>query len=188
MQTLQTQIVPNSFFIEEVRTLKDKTFIADDVYELLKKAYATVKGGLHFTNSTELITSTALWQLVYHYETLVGVIIYKAKLGLKMVAMGINHMVNKKIKRHTKKFISYIFKKSFSKIWMEVSEAAESFMLKIGGDKFLVSNKYAVDLTKKDIKEYENDGYHYKREIQGIIKTKIIIGSPKNISKIPKNV
>jgi len=179
MQTLQTQILANSFFIEEVTTLKDKTFVADDVYELLLKAYATVKGGLHFINPTDLLTSTSLWQLIYHDEILVGAIIYKAKHGLKMVAMAIDHTVTQKIKRYTKEFISYIFQKSFSKIWMEVSESAEKFILKIGGDKFLVPNDYAINLTKKEIKGYEIDGYHYKREIQGILKTKVIIGTPK---------
>jgi hypothetical protein len=179
MQTLNTQILPNSFFTEEVATLTDKTFIADDVYELLQKAYATVKGGLHFENPAALITSTSLWQLIYHNETLVGAIIYKAKQGLKMVAMAINHEIPRKIKHYTKKILSYIFQKSFSKIWMEVSEAAESFMLKIGGDKFLVANEHAVDLTKKEIKGFEDDGYHYTREIQGVLKTKVIIGSPK---------
>ena len=64
---------------------------------------------------------------------------------------------------------------------MEVSEAAEKFILKIGGNKFLISNKYAPTLTKKEIKGYENDGYHYKREIQGITKTKVIIGTPKKL-------
>ena len=29
------------------------------------------------------------------------------------------------------------------------------------------------------LKGYEIDGYHYKREIQGILKTKVIIGTPK---------
>ena len=151
MQTLQTQILANSFFIEEVTTLKDKTFVADDVYELLLKAYATVKGGLHFINPTNLLTSTSLWQLIYHDEILVGAIIYKAKHGLKMVAMAIDHTITQKIKRYTKEFISYIFQKSFSKIWMEVSESAEKFILKIGGDKFLVPNDYAINLTKKEI-------------------------------------
>ena len=93
--------------------------------------------------------------------------------------MAPNHDIAKKIKTLTKNFIAYIFKKSFRKIWMEVSEAAEKFMIKIGGDKFLVSHKYASNLTQKEIKGYEFDGYHYKREIQGITKTKIIIGTPK---------
>ena len=182
MKVQKNKFYQNNFFLEEIYTLKAKTFMAEDVYVLLHTAYSNVKGGLHFANIDELILSTNLWQLIYYQDKLVGAVVYKAKQGLKMVAMAINHNTTKKIRTLTKDFLAYLFKKSFSKIWMEVSEAAEKFILKIGGDKFLIPNNYATDLTNKDIKVYEKDGYHYKREIQGIVKTKIIIGTPKMLS------
>jgi len=167
---LHTEDITNSF---------EKALIADDVFSILKEAYTNVEGGLHFKNSDELICKTSLWRVIYYNATIVGVVVYKSKNGLKMVALALANFCNKSIKNYTKQMLSFIFKLTFNNSWMEVSEAAEKFILKNGGEKYLVPNKYAAKLTKKDILELCDDGYHYKREINGIIKTKVIIGNPK---------
>lgn len=92
-----------------------------------------------------------------------------------MVALGIKSSTNKAVK----KILSYLLKVSFRNTWMEVSEAAERFILKIGGENFLVPNTKAAQLTSKDILELSADGYHYKRVINGVVKTKVIVGNPR---------
>ena len=167
---LHTEDINNSF---------EKALIADDVFAILKEAYTNVEGGLHFKNSDELICKTSLWRVIYYNATIVGVVVYKSKNGLKMVALALANFCSNSIKNYTKQMLSFIFKLTFNNSWMEVSEAAEKFILKNGGEKYLVPNKYAAKLTKKDILALCDDGYHYKREINGIIKTKVIIGNPK---------
>jgi len=171
-------VLQENFYKEEISTTLDKLFIVDEVYELLKVAYERVEGGLHFADKDDLVISTDLWRVVYYEAAIVGVIIYKAKRGLKMVAMAINHCIEKRIKRYTKEFLGWVLRSSLAKSWMEVSESLERFILQNGGINHLIPNHLARSLTGKDIKVL-SDGYHYQREIQGIIKTKIIIGNVK---------
>jgi hypothetical protein len=162
-----------------ITTIRDKVNIVDDVYDILYENYKSVKGGLHFSSKDELITKTDKWKVIYYDAQIVGVVIYKAKQGLKMVAMGIHTIIEKNLRYVTKQMLVKIFKFTFSHTWMEVSEAAEKFILKNGGDNFLIPNKLAKQLTGKEILELCEDGYHYTREINGIIKTKVMIGTPK---------
>ena len=172
------QIVRSEFLeLEEVNHFQ-KVLFADEVYELLKEAYKNVVGGIAFKNSKELVETTDKWELVFFENDLVGAIIYKAKKGFKMVAMGIKTSLNKKIRNFTKEIIGWFFRLNFKQSWMEVSEAAEKFILKYGGEKYLIPNTYASKLTGKEILELCDDGYHYKRVIQGIVKTKVLVGNP----------
>ena len=93
-----------------------------------------------------------------------------------MVALALNE----RFKSQAKVLLAKLFRKTIAKSWMEVSEGAEKFMLKIGLGKFRVPNKYAEKLTKKEILQLCDDGYHYIREINGVKKKKMIIGFPKN--------
>ena len=164
---------------EDIKSVAERAFIADEVFELLSVAYANVRGGLLFSSADELVMNTSVWRVIYFQSTIVGVVIYKAKRGLKMVALALANNLTKPIKKHTKTMLSYLFKVTFSNSWMEVSEGAERFIIQNGGERYLVSNTLASKLTGKDILGYCDDGYHYKREINGVIKTKVIIGKPK---------
>jgi len=160
-----------------VVSMVEKSYIADDVYTLLYKAYSTVKGGLHFVSPDELISKTSQWRVLYLDGNIVGVIIYKAKRGLKMVAMAICDTLNYSLRSHIKTMLSHIFKITFQNSWMEVSEGAEKFILKVGGERFLIPNTFASKLTDKNILSLDSDGIHYYREINGVIKRKVIIGT-----------
>ena len=174
---LTVSTIKELFILESIENDFEKMFVANEVYEILKEAYKNVKGGIHFKSSLELIEKTSKWEILYFDTEIVGVIIYKAKKGLKMVAMALKNTVDKKIRNIAKEFLGNFFKKTYIRTWMEVSEAAEKFILKFGGEKFLVSNRYAKELLQKDI-ELCDDGYHYYRIIKGVKKRKVIVGSP----------
>jgi len=163
---------------ETICSMVDKVFIVDEVFSLLQKAYQNVKGGLHFVDKDALIHTTSQWKVIYLDEKVVGVVIYKAKKGLKMVAMGIANDIGM-FRRYVKRMLSELFLVTFGKSWMEVSEGAERFLLKIGGERFVIPNSYARELTGKDILSLDDDGKHYYREINGVVKRKIILGTIK---------
>ena len=162
---------------ENITSHKEKLFIVDDVFSILESAYSSVRGGLAFKSKDELIVTTTLWRVIYLHESVVGVIIYKAKRGLKMVATGVASFLNKREAISVKNLLAFMFKYTFRNTWMEVSEGLEKFILKIGGEGFLVSNSYAAGLTGKNILSLDSDGYHYTREIKGVVKRKVIIGA-----------
>jgi hypothetical protein len=166
---------------ESISSTAERAFLADEVFLLLQKAYRQVIGGLHFSSADELVAKTSTWKLIYCDESIVGVVIYKAKRGLKMVALAISSELSKPLQKHTKTMLAYLFKVTFNNTWMEVSEGAERFIVKHGGTKYFLSNKCAVELTGKEIVELCDDGYHYKRVINGVLKTKVILGNPKGI-------
>jgi len=162
-----------------ILSVAEKSYIVDDVYSLLSKTYANVKGGLLFATPDELISKTSKWQIIYLDGEIVGAIIYKAKRGLKMVAMAISDSLDYSFRTHIKRMLSEIFRITFRSSWMEVSEGAEKFILGVGGTRFLISNSLAHQLTAKEILSLDSDGVHYYREINGIIKRKVIIGTVK---------
>ncbi len=168
--------------VETISSIDAKIYIVDEVFELLQKAYESVKGGLHFISRDDLILNTAMWKVIYNDINIIGVVIYKAKQGFKMVAMGLSEKLHHTFKQITKKMLVYIFKTTFSKTWMELSEGAERFVLKNGGENFILPNHLAAKLTGKDILELCDDGIHYKRMINGVVKTKILLGNPKTTS------
>ena len=164
---------------ENITSTHERAYIADDVFELLSSAYANVKGGLLFSSIDELILKTSMWRVIYFQSTIVGVVIYKAKRGLKMVALALSTNLNKPMQKYAKTMLSYLFKITFNTTWMEVSEGAEKFIVSNGGEKYFVPNHLASKLTGKEILGYCKDGYHYTREINGVLKTKVIVGKPK---------
>ena len=176
----ETLVSMESLVSENITTMFEKSFIADEVFQVLTDSYKNVKGGLHFKNVDELILKTSSWQLIYFEERVVGAIIYKAKKGLKLVALGVSTFVPKNVRENVKKLLALTLKESFRKVWMEVSEGFEKFVLNIGGDKFMVKNRFASTLTGKTIIKLGDNGFHYSREVvDGVIKSKVIIGTPK---------
>ena len=164
---------------ESITTTAEQSFLADEVFLLLQKAYSKVKGGLHFASADELVAKSSTWKVIYFDESIVGVVIYKAKRGLKMVALAIATELARPLQTHTKTMLAYLFKVTFNNTWMEVSEGAERFIVKHGGEKYFISNTFASELTGKEIVGLCDDGYHYKRMINGVLKTKVILGNPK---------
>jgi len=174
---LKTLEYANLVHVEELRRLEDKILVVDEIFDILKRAYSSVKGGLHFKSKDDLLLSTDLWRIIYIDTEPIGVLIYKAKFGLKMVALGVSDIYRKEAKT----ILARILRETLSRTWMEVSEGMERFMLKIGCEKFFVPNIFVAQLTKKSIIKLCDDGYHYIREINGIPKRKVIVGFPKFI-------
>jgi hypothetical protein len=165
-------------YIEEVNHYQ-KAFIVDDVFDILSIAYQDVVGGLHFVDTQDLLDNTDRWQIIYLDTQIIGAVIYKAKRGLKMVALGLSNFISKKIQYLAKNILGKFLQQSLRYTWTEVSESAERFMMKYGGRFYQISNAKAKEFLDKDI-QLCDDGYHYTRTIQGIQKTKIILGNPNN--------
>ena len=172
-------VLLDTLHTEKIISIAERAFLADEIFSLLYKAYQNVKGGLHFASADELISKTAVWKVIYFESTIVGVVIYKAKKGIKMVALALSTELSRPLQKHTKTMLSYLFKLTFNHTWMEVSEGAERFIVKNGGGRYFLSNKMASRLTGKEILGLCEDGYHYKRLINGVVKTKVILGNPK---------
>jgi hypothetical protein len=157
-----------------IKQLNSKQKILDEVYNLLESTYKNVEGGLNFSDKYDLLENTSVWKVIYSNNNIIGVLIYKAKHGLKMVACAIN----KTYKNIAKKRLTNIFKKNFSKTWMEISEGLEKFILNIStAKKFIIDNTKANDILNKSI-QLCNDQLHYIRQINGVNKTKILVGTP----------
>ncbi|MCF6207680.1 MAG: hypothetical protein L3J47_12465 [Sulfurovum sp.] len=175
--TYQTLLLTETLYVEEVSSLSERAFLADEVFAVLKEAYADVAGGLHYKDADTLLQKSSLWKVIYYGTTIVGVVIYRQKKGLKMVALGLSK-TQKHLAKHSKRLLAYLFKMAFRCTWMEVSEAAERFIVKVGGERYFVANTMAAQLTGKEIVALCDDGYHYTRYINGVLKTKVIVGHP----------
>jgi len=157
-----------------VSKVEEKELYINSVWEVLSKAYEGVKGGLFFSSKKELITSTVLWQVILHKNKVVGVTIYKAKHGLKLVALAIDN----KMKEIAKSALSKVIRADFKKCWMELSEAAERFVMKLGGDKYILPNHLVSAVINKEV-GLVSDGIHYVRNIMGEEKEKVLLGTVK---------
>ena len=179
--TFLTSYIKEQIIFEKIENY-EKVLYADEVYSLLKESYKNVKGGLLFESVNDLVESTGRWDLIFFDSKVVGAIVYKAKKGLKMVALGISKSIDTKISSCVKSMLTIFCRQIFRFSWMEVSEGAEKFFMKNGASSYLIPNIYAKQLlVDKDIISLCDDGYHYKREIKnGIVKTKILIGNPKS--------
>ena len=188
-----------NFLLERVLNLftpEEKKEYADEVWEILQKSYSKIGGFKSATDADDLVGDSWLWKVVRRNGKISAVNIYKDKNGRKSIAVGTDGTAQGK-----KDF--YMVKDddiNLGRSWAEVSGAAEHIMLK-GGAK-PIPNKYAAILTKKEIVEYNPDGFHYTRLIQGHPHEKIIVGaidldpttavelkkSGINLEDLPKNI
>ena len=167
MQTFKTLTLTN---------LVDKVHYIDQVWEILVRAYDDVDGGLLFLDKADLIGTTAMWRIAVKKGTVIAVSIFKKKFGMKLVALGADKRCYGDL---STKALSVLIQSSLTYAWMEVSEAAENFIMKrCGGEKFLLHHSLVVQLMKKQIQP-SLDGYHYERVISGIRKEKIALGTPQ---------
>ena len=97
-----------------------------------------------------------------------------SKKGLKLVALS----VGKRFRDIAISALEKVIKKDLKQCWMELSEAAEKFVLRLGGDMYILPNHLAEQVLGKEI-QLTRDGIHYSREIMGMKKEKIILGTVK---------
>ncbi len=161
-----------------VSNFVDKAMYVDRIWEILKESYAQVKGGFLYKSKKELLATTSSWKLIYYKNEIVAVLIYKDKVGKKIVAFG----RDKKYGKFSIKNLAITLESSLHYAWMEVSDQAEEFILKYCNvHHLLLHQSKACELLHKPILPLE-DGYHYLREIAGIKKSKLIIGSPAKLT------
>lgn len=149
-----------------------KAKYSDEVWEILQRSYAAVPGGFGTADSPdELIEKSSLWKMVVRDGKVTAVSIYRDQYGRKSIAAGTDGSLQGKRDYGMIKTEDMKFRRS----WAEVSGAPERMAQKAGMDP--VPHKYAAALTKKEIIEYNDDGYHYTRLIGGQPHEKIIYGS-----------
>lgn len=167
----------NEFLIERVVnafTPEEKMKYGQEVWDLLQKSYSKVPGGFGSADDIpDLIVKGDLWKLVVRNGQVTAVGIYRDQHGRKSIAAGTNG---------TRQGLQdYMMIKDadvkLGRAWAEVSGAPEAIMAKSGCKP--IPAKFAALLTKKDIVEYNADGYHYTRLIQGEPHEKIIYGTIK---------
>lgn len=147
------------------------------VWDLLEKSYANVSGGLHYNEPAELLTDTQRWRLVFYKGCLIAVTIFKAKRGWKLVAMATCRQDSMRAQAHHA--LQRLIRADLPRAWMELSERAEHFVLyHCGGHQFLIHASLASYLLDKPVEHTTEDGYHYRRTVVGLLKTKVIVGTP----------
>ena len=147
------------------------------VWDLLCAAYKDVVGGLHFESVDAMFNETQTWEVLHDRGQVLAILLYKQKHGNKIIALGVTDQESLRSKAVAK--LAEIIRQRLLTAWIEVSEKAEAFVLRNGGESHRISNCYASQLTGKSILSLENDGFHYVRVICGIQKAKIIVGTPK---------
>lgn len=161
------------------RTLDNKSDMQrylDQVWLLLVDSYEKVTGGLHYSSPQSLLEDTQRWRLVIHYGRVIAVTIYKAKRGWKLVAMAKCKANGERARRALKRLIQA----DLPRCWMELSERAEDFVIGYcGGHKFVVHASLATNLLDKSVSPALADGFHYKRIVAGVLKAKVIVGTPQ---------
>lgn len=152
----------------------EKTKFSRQIWNLLTQAYQNVKGGLHFDSIDHLVDSSSQWRLSVVGGEVVAAVIFKAKKGLKITAF----CLNTNFYSLGKSELILIIKNSLKTGWIEVSEAAEKFIMTYcDGTRYIVNNILANGLLDKDI-VLNSDGYHYSRTVQNTFKEKLIVGTP----------
>lgn len=154
-----------------LKTLTSMEKYSLQVWKLLEEAYSKVEGGLLFVSISDLINTTIQWKVVIEDENVIAVTIYKAKKGLKIAAFACAKIIQ------AKEALAKLISQELKTCWIEVSERAESFVLKYcNGTKYIVSNEKAKNILNKTI-ELCSDGIHYVRTIQNIKKEKLLLGT-----------
>lgn len=157
-------------------TPQEKLKYADEVWDILQKSYQKIGGFKSAENVQDLIDKSSLWKMVRKNDKIVAVAIYKDQRGRKSIAMGAEVGPDGKATKEGRDAIMSIIIEDIKlkRSWSEVSGAAEHLKVKQGATR--IPNKYAAELTGKEIIELNPDGYHYIRMIAGKPYEKIIVG------------
>jgi len=163
------------FLTERVLNLFDrpsKERMADKVWAMIQRSYANVPGGFATAATVEeLIAKSALWKVVTRNGEPTAAIIYKDQFGRKGIASCTNGTKQGyKDYTHVRETDTRL-----GRSWAEVSGKPEQIMIKAGAKP--IKAKFAAVLTKKEILDYNPDGFHYTRLINGQPHEKIIYGA-----------
>ena len=147
----------------------------EQVWSLLVESYAQVSGGLHYSSPQDLLEDTQRWRLVIRHGRVIAATFFKAKRGWKLVAMATCRRQGQRARRALQRLIHA----DLSRSWMELSERAEAFVLRhCGGQHYVIHASLAAELLNKPVQTQVADGFHYQRQVAGLMKTKVIVGTP----------
>jgi hypothetical protein len=177
----------HEFLIERVVNLHstdEKMAYADQVWDMLQRSYKKAGGFKSAGSPEELANEPGYWKLVHRGDKITALGVYKKSSrtkNFKMIASATETELNPETgeyKATPQGLKDYHMVKSSDiktkRSWAEVSGASEKIMLRSGATP--ISNKYAEFLTGKKIVDFNPDGYHYTRLIQGEPHEKIMVG------------
>ncbi len=164
---------------KNILNLVDKVKYLDIVWDILSQSYKNISGGLLFKSKYDLLYSTSMWKIILKRNKVLAVMVFKAKHGLKLVAMGADKLSYGK---ESVIALSKNIQEDLKHMWIEVSDNAEEFLMhQCGAYKYMISNNFATSLVEKEL-VLDNNGYHYYRKIANIQKHKIIVGTPSTLN------
>ncbi len=168
----------------DAKTMKRKNKLKDEIHALLDKAYASIGGikGSGFASPKEMAKSIWFWKLFKQEGKPIAAIMYKDKLGRKMVALGTDGST--KAKEAIRKMV--FDEISLSRSYGEASGPALYMVKKIFGmdkhdsfegsplEKYMVPADQVGDILKKPVKPVSK--YEYVRAIGGDDEKKVMFG------------
>ena len=159
----------NAFSKEDMRKY------ADEVWDILQKAYAYCGGMAGMDSVDQLIDETDMWKMVRKNGKIVAVSTYSNKRSGRKICYG-GQDGSEEGKIAFKKILEEDFKLKDRQSWAEVSGPMEVTALKQGA---MPIPAYIAELIMKD-KTFDNihkDGFHYTRMIGGEPHTKLMVGN-----------
>lgn len=159
----------NAFNKEDMRKY------ADEVWELLTKAYEYCGGMAGMDSVDQLIDETDMWKMVRKNGKIVAVNTYSNKRSGRKICYG-GQDGTPEGKAALKKILEEDFKLADRQSWAEVSGPMEVTALKQGA---LPIPAYIAELIMKDKKfdKIHPDGFHYTRKIGDALHTKLMVGN-----------
>ena len=154
---------------------EDMKKYADEVWDILQKAYAYCGGMAGMDSVDQLIDETDMWKMVRKNGKIVAVSTYSNKRSGRKICYG-GQDGSEEGKIAFKKILEEDFKLKDRQSWAEVSGPMEVTVLKQGA---MPIPAYIAELIMKD-KTFDNihkDGFHYTRMIGGEPHTKLMVGN-----------
>ena len=159
----------NAFNKEDMRKY------ADEVWDILQKAYAYCGGMAGMDSVDQLIDETDMWKMVRKNGKIVAVNTYSNKRSGRKICYG-GQDGSEEGKIALKKILEEDFRLKDRQSWAEVSGPMEVTVLKQGA---MPIPAYIAELIMKD-KTFDNihkDGFHYTRMIGDEPHTKLMVGN-----------
>lgn len=159
----------NAFNKDEMRKY------ADQVWDILVKAYEYCGGMAGMDSVDQLIAETDIWKMVRKNDKIVAVMTYSSKRsGRKMCYGGQDGSPEGNVA--FKKILEEDYKLKDRESWAEVSGAVEVNSLKQGA---MPIPAYIAEIIMSDKKfdKILDDGFHYVRKIGGQPHTKLMVGN-----------
>jgi len=160
---------------------EDKLKYVDEVWNLLNKAYETIGGikGSGFSSKKDMINKIKMWKLFRKNGNIIAGLMYKDKDMRKTVAVFTD------ASKEGKKELENMLRADFERSSIEVSHSLMAFIEKKMPSlvkKYAVQTSKVSDILGKPIEII--DKYHYKRDINGTVINKMMLGNIKKFYEV----